>query len=88
MPVVVTIMLCRVPEEEQQEEQEIAAEDKLPLFSITTENGAEIVDEPKVNAQMTINEKGTVSFDGRIGIEIRGSSSQSFPKKSFGFRNT
>ncbi len=74
-----------IPEEEQQEEQEIAAEDKLPLFSITTENGAEIVDEPKVNAQMTINEKGTVSFDGKIGIEIRGSSSQSFPKKSFGF---
>ncbi len=72
-----------VPEEEQQEEQEIAVEDKLPLFSITTDNGEEIINEPKIDAQMTLTEKGTVTYEGRIGIEIRGSTSQMFPKKSF-----
>lgn len=64
--------------------QEIAAEDRLPLFEINT-NGANIVDEPKIDAQLTITEAGTVTHTGAIGIEIRGSSSQFFPKKQFGF---
>ncbi len=73
-----------VSDEVQQEEPEVAVEDKLPLFSITTD-GIEIVDEPKIDAQITISEKGNVVHDGMIGIEIRGSSSQMFPKKSYGF---
>ncbi len=58
--------------------------DRLPQISINT-NAATIVDEPKINASMTISENGTLTFDGNIGIEIRGASSQAlFPKKSYG----
>ncbi len=70
-------------EEEKPEEQEIKPEDKLPLFTIDTGSNA-IVDEPKIDATMTIIENGTESYNGNIGIEFRGASSQSFPKKSFG----
>lgn len=56
----------------------------LPQFFITT-NGASIVDEPKIDATLTIVETGQTTYTGAIGIEIRGSSSQSFPKKSYGF---
>ncbi|MFM1879304.1 MAG: hypothetical protein RLZZ241_2170 [Bacteroidota bacterium] len=56
---------------------------KLPQISINT-NGLEIVDEPKIAATMTIMEEDKIDFSGRIGIEIRGSSSQMFPKKQFG----
>ncbi len=48
-------------------------------------NGGEIVDEPKINAEMTITENDVIDYQGAIGIEIRGSSSQLFPKKQFGF---
>ena len=58
-------------------------ENKLPQVYIQT-NGAEIVDEPKVDAQMIISVNDVVDYDGAIGIEIRGSSSQMFPKKQFG----
>ena len=58
---------------------------KVPLPQITINtNGTTIVDEPKINAQMAISTNGVVSFEGNIGIEIRGASSQSFPKKSYG----
>lgn len=65
----------------------------LPLVYIDTE-GNQIVDEPKVIAKMKLiyngegqrNAPGDSSvYDGYIGIEYRGSSSQSFPKKPFGF---
>ncbi len=66
----------------------------LPLVYINT-NGEEIRDEPKIQAEMGIvwNEAGELNeagsefnhFQGNVGIEIRGSSSQMFPKKSFGF---
>ena len=62
----------------------ILPENKLPQVYIQT-NGAEIVDEPKVDAQMIISVNDVVDYDGAIGIEIRGSSSQGFPKKQFGF---
>ena len=55
----------------------------FPTMKINT-NGREIVDEPKVMADLSIIENNNVS-NYKIGIEIRGSSSQSFPKKSFGF---
>ncbi|NNE47938.1 MAG: T9SS type A sorting domain-containing protein [Rhodothermales bacterium] len=64
----------------------------LPIIVIDTE-GQAIPDEPKVRARMGIvdNGPGNVnstsdafgSYDGYIGVELRGSSSQSFPKKSF-----
>lgn len=62
----------------------IADADRLPSFYIST-NGASIVDEPKIDAQLTIVEAGVETHQGMIGIEIRGSSSQQFPKKSYGF---
>ena len=62
----------------------ILPENKLPQVYIQT-NGAEIVDEPKVDAQMIISVNDVIDYDGAIGIEIRGSSSQGFPKKQFGF---
>jgi len=68
---------------EEPGEPETNAEDKLPLFSINTGSNT-IVDEPKVDATMTITEGDTESYSGAIGIEFRGASSQSFPKKSFG----
>jgi hypothetical protein len=66
----------------------------LPIVVINT-NGGTIVDEPKVMASMKIVHKGDGQenvqtdspniYDGKIGIEFRGSSSQLFPKKPFGF---
>lgn len=70
------------PPKEQEESQQINPEDKLPLFTITTSE--DIVDEPKIDAQMIISIADEVSYSGSIGIEIRGSSSQMFPKKSYG----
>jgi hypothetical protein len=69
--------------EEEVDKPEIAPEDRLPLLSINT-NGSTIVDEPKILADITILEADVVSFTGNIGIEIRGASSQMFPKKSYG----
>ena len=70
----------------------------LPLVLINTENGWEIVDEPRTKATMKIvyrgpgertylSDQGTtdyLDYDGMIDIEIRGSSSQAFPKKQYG----
>lgn len=64
----------------------------LPLVLITTQNNETIQDEPKINAHMGIIDHGLNQltdpyngYDGAIGIEIRGASSQSFPKKNYGF---
>ena len=66
----------------------------LPLFFINT-NGVEIRDEPKIVAQLGVvwnRDTATNStngdfnhYNGKIRIEIRGSSSQMYPKKSYGF---
>lgn len=67
----------------------------LPIVVIDT-YGQSIPDEPKIKAGLKIYNKGygqrnyltdVPEFDGYIGIEIRGSSSQSFPKKSYGFES-
>jgi hypothetical protein len=65
----------------------------LPIVFINT-NGQFITDSPKIIADMGIvwNGFGKLNsvqdqwndFKGKIGIEIRGSSSQMFPKKSYG----
>lgn len=69
-------------------------ESNLPIVVINT-FGSFIPDEPKINARMGIIENGTGSinhsndpftaYDGNIGIETRGQSTQMFPKKSYGF---
>ncbi len=68
---------------EQPENIEIKPEDRLPQIIVNT-NGGTIVDEPKINAQITISKADVISFEGNIGIEFRGASSQTFPKKSYG----
>lgn len=64
----------------------------LPIVLIHT-NGQEIPDDPKIMAGFQIIDNGAgnpnaltdpPAYDGYIGIELRGSSSQSFPKKSYG----
>jgi len=68
----------------------------LPIVVISTNNGQTIPDDPKIPAGLKIYNKGTgqrnyltdvPEFDGRVGIEIRGSSTQQFPKKSYGFES-
>lgn len=66
----------------------------LPIIVINT-FGISIPDEPKITAHMGVidNGEGNLNnigdpfndFDGFIGIEIRGKSTQSFPKKSYAF---
>ncbi|MFL5730992.1 MAG: CotH kinase family protein [Cytophagaceae bacterium] len=66
----------------------------LPIVLITT-NGQTIADEPKVPVQMGIIDNGPnvrnfvtdspTNYNNYAGIEFRGSSSQSFPQKSYGF---
>ena len=65
----------------------------LPLVFIDT-HGKAIVDEPKIMADLKIIDNGEgnlneandpAAYEGIIGIEFRGSSSQMFPKKPYGF---
>ena len=66
----------------------------IPIFVINTHDQT-IISEPKITADLGIidNGEGNLNYlsdtyngyDGKIGIEIRGSSSQDFPKKSYGF---
>jgi hypothetical protein len=65
----------------------------IPVITINT-YGKQIVDEPKIDAYMRIIDNGAGKrnsaadsanvFSGKIGIEIRGQSSQQFPKKPYG----
>jgi len=66
----------------------------LPIIVIETDS-LEIVDDYRIIANMGIinNDAGSINmisdpfndYSGKITIEIRGSTSQSFPKKSYGF---
>ncbi len=66
----------------------------LPIIIINT-NGVEIPDEPKITGSMGIIDNGPDStnnqydppndYNGYIGIEVRGQSTQMYPKKSYGF---
>jgi len=71
----------------------------LPLVIIDTQGGQTIPDEPKIFADMQIVYRGEgqrtllndkdnqefIDFDSKIMIEVRGASSQSLPKKQYGF---
>lgn len=59
-------------------------ESALPKFKITILDQF-IQDDPKVMVDLVVEEEGVVSYSGKIGIEFRGSTSQGFPKKSYGF---
>ena len=64
----------------------------LPVISVNT-GGQTIVDEPKIQATMKIVDNGggqrnsindhPNGYNGKIGIELRGASSLSFPKKNY-----
>lgn len=71
----------------------------LPIVIISTDGMAAIHDSPRVLANMKIiyrgeglrnwvtdqNTPALLNYNGRINIEIRGSSSQTLPKKQYGF---
>jgi spore coat protein CotH len=71
----------------------------LPIIIINTDRSAEIVDDPRVRANMKIiyrgpgqrnyvsdqNNSAYLNYNGRIDIELRGSSSQYTFKKQYGF---
>lgn len=71
----------------------------LPIVLINTDNNAPIPDEPGVLGTMKIIYRGPglrnyltdkdsaafLNYNGRVDIEIRGSYSQVFPKKAYGF---
>lgn len=59
------------------------SESVLPQLAVDLQ-GETIVDEPKVPALLKVYEDGEITYDGHIGIEFRGASSQQFPKKSYG----
>lgn len=77
---------------------QVLTDSNLPIVIITTDGGAAIVDDPKVKATMKIIDRGPgqrnyvadqsnplyLNYSGRIGIELRGSSSQESPKKNYG----
>jgi hypothetical protein len=63
---------------------EIALEDRLPQVLINTK-GVDIVDEPKISSDAIFVTASDTIYNGNIGIEFRGASSQAlFPKKSYG----
>lgn len=64
----------------------------LPIVLIETD-GQEILDDPRIIADMKIIDYGKIGnhvsdtangYNGKINIEIRGSTSQNFPKKQYG----
>ena len=71
----------------------------LPIVIIKTDNGLEIPDAPRIKATLKIIYRGPglrnlvsdqdneayLNYNGRIAIETRGSSSQTHPKKQYGF---
>ena len=63
-------------------QENVPNENNLPTMRIST-IGQVIVDEPKINAELIVSENN-IESDYKIGIEIRGSSSQICPKKSYG----
>ncbi len=64
--------------------EDLEEDGRLATFSVDTD-GATIPDEPKINADLKIIVGGQEYYNGNIGIEIRGASSQSYPKKQYGF---
>jgi hypothetical protein len=78
---------------------QVFTDSNLPIVIINTDGGQEIPDDPRIFGEMKIIYKGEgirnylsdqnnpafLNYNGRIDIEIRGSSSQSLDKKQYGF---
>jgi hypothetical protein len=84
-----TIIFNQVPDWFEVPVSELSS--NLPIVNINTQ-GRTIIDEPKIMAKMQVidNSSGFNSlgdneftYDGFIGIEIRGNTSQMYPKKSY-----
>lgn len=75
--------------------ESIFFQSSLPIIKITTPDNEEIEDDPRIEAHMGVIYNGEdqsnsvfdpfSEYDGRIGIEIRGTLSQMFDKKNYGF---
>lgn len=55
---------------------------ELPIIAISTQN-KNVVDDPKINAELHLLEKGKAFSFYQIGIELRGGVSKTYPKKSY-----
>lgn len=77
---------------------QVFTDSNLPIVIINADGGADIPDAPRIFANMKIIYRGAglrnylsdqstpayLNYDGRINIELRGSSSQTLPKKQYG----
>lgn len=90
---ILTISLLQLSYAQSRNDAPVFYSSNLPIVLINT-NGQGIPDEPKIMADFRVIYNGqgernhitdTPNYSGKIGIEIRGSSSQMFPKKSYGF---
>lgn len=88
------ILLCLLASGRVQAQSVVFSSSNLPIVLIDTE-GQPIPDEPKITAHMSVIDNGPGArnnvtdppngYDGLIGIEMRGASSQlMYPKKSYG----
>jgi hypothetical protein len=78
---------------------QVLTDSNLPIIIINTDGAAEIPDDPRIMADMKIIRRGEglrnyvsdennpayLNYNGRISIEVRGSTSQAFEKKQYGF---
>lgn len=78
---------------------QVLTSSNLPIVIINTDNAQEIPDDPSVYANMKMIFRGEgiqnyvsdqtnpsyLNYNGRISIQVRGSSSQSLPKKQYAF---
>jgi len=89
-----TLVFAQTNELKNEQSVQLTSSD-LPIVVIDS-HGKTIPDDPKIAASLKIYNKGAgqrnyltdvPQFDGYSGIEIRGSSSQGFPKKSYGFES-
>jgi hypothetical protein len=93
LPFLIFLVLCR-PSASQS-----FSDSNLPIVIINTDGGIEIPDDPRIPATMKIIYRGEsmrnylsdqdnpeyLNYNGRISIELRGSSSQAMEKKQYGF---
>lgn len=82
-----------------QANSQIFSDSNLPIIVIQTDNNWDIPDQPRILATMKVIDKGigvrnplsdqnniaALTYNGRIEIEVRGSSSQALDKKQYSF---
>lgn len=78
--------IAQNPDDEigEEEQVEIPLLDRLPQVFVDTK-GSSIVDEPKISSDAILVVGNDTVYNGNLGIEFRGATSQTiFPKKSYG----